>query len=96
MDNLRALSTDASCQLDVLGHDRDPLGVNSAEVGVLEQRHEVGLGGLLQRLDGGGLEAEVVLEVLRDLPHEALKGKSSEQQFRGFLVLADFTQGHSS
>ena len=31
------------------------------------------LGGLLEREDGGALEAEVRLEVLRDLAHEALE-----------------------
>ena len=41
--------------------------VDGAEVGVLEEPHEVGLRRLLQREDGGGLEAEVRLEVLRDL-----------------------------
>ena len=46
-DSLRALATDAAGQLDVLGHDGDTLGVDGAQVGVLEQRHEVGFGGLL-------------------------------------------------
>ena len=54
---LRSLATDAARQLDVLGHDGDSLGVYGAEVGVLEQRHEVGLGRLLQCADGRRLEA---------------------------------------
>ena len=44
---LSPLSTDAASQLDVLGHDGDPLGVDGRQVGVLEQAHQVGLGRLL-------------------------------------------------
>jgi len=35
--SLGAFSADSPCQLDVLGHDGHPLGVDSAQVGVLEQ-----------------------------------------------------------
>ena len=45
---LSTLSTDATCQLDVFGHDGDTLGVDGAQVGVLKQTHQVGLAGLLQ------------------------------------------------
>lgn len=44
--------------------DGDALGVDSAEVGVLEEGDEVRLDGLLESTDGGGLEAEIALEVL--------------------------------
>ena len=56
---LRALAADAAGELDVLGHDRHALGVDRAEVCVLEEAHEVGLGGLLEREDGRALEAQV-------------------------------------
>ena len=46
-----------------LGHDADALGVDGAEVGVLEESDQVGLSGLLQGKDGRALEAEIVLEV---------------------------------
>ena len=45
--NLSPLSTDPPGELDVLGHDGDPLGVDGAEVGVLEEADQVGLAGLL-------------------------------------------------
>ena len=48
MTDLAALTADAAGELDVLGHDGDPLGVDGAEVGVLEEGDEVGLGGFLQ------------------------------------------------
>jgi hypothetical protein len=45
---LGPLAADASGQLDVLGHDGHALGVDGAQVGVLEQADEVGLGGFLE------------------------------------------------
>lgn len=47
--------------------DGDALGVDGAQVGVLEEGDEVRLDRLLQGTDGRGLEAEVGLEVLGDL-----------------------------
>ena len=47
--------------------DGNTLGVNGAQVGVLEQGDEVRLDGLLKSTNGGGLEAEIGLEVLGDL-----------------------------
>ena len=91
--NLRALATDAAGQLDVLGHDGDALGVDGAQVGVLEEGDQVRLGGLLQRKDGLGAEAQVVLEVLGDFAHQALEGQLADQQVRRLLVLADLAQG---
>ena len=61
---LGAFASDASCQLDVLWHDGHSLGVNRAQVGVLEQADQVGLAGFLQGHNGGALEAEIGLEVL--------------------------------
>jgi histone H3 len=49
------------------GLDGDALGVDGAQVGVLEEGDEVGLDRLLERADGRALEAEVGLEVLSDL-----------------------------
>ncbi len=63
---LVALATQPAGQLDVLALDGDALGVDGAQVGVLKQRHQVGLDRILQRTDGGRLEAQVGLEVLGD------------------------------
>jgi hypothetical protein len=86
------LSPDAARELDVLGHDGDALGVDGAQVSVLKEPHEVGLGGLLQRRDGGGLEAEIGLEVLRDLTDEALEGQLADEQLRALLVLTNLPE----
>ena len=81
LDHLGTLSPDPPSQLDVLGHDGDPLGVNGTEVGVLEETHEVGLTGLLESHHGRALEAEVGLEVLSDLPDETLERKLERRGF---------------
>ena len=77
---LGALASDPPSQLDVLGHDGDPLGVDGTQVGVLEEPHEVGLTGLPESHHGGALEAEVGLEVLGDLSDEALEWKLQERR----------------
>lgn len=89
---LRALATQAAGQLDVLGLDGDTLGVDGAQVGVLEQGDEVGLNGLLQGTDGGALEAQVGLEVLGDLANQTLEGQLADQKLGGLLVATDLTQ----
>ena len=66
--------------------------MDGAQVGVLEERHGVRLGGLLQRQDGGALEAEVALEILRDLAHQALEWERADQEVRGLLVAADLAE----
>jgi len=61
--------------LDVLGHDGDSLGVDGAQVGVLEETDQVSLAGLLQSHDSRALEAQIRLEVLDDFTHQTLKGQ---------------------
>ena len=93
---LSPLATDAACQLDVLRHDGHTLGVDGAQVGVLEQTHQVGLSSLLQSQHCGALEAQVGLEVLSNLTDQALEGQLPDQQLSGLLVLPDLTQGHGT
>ena len=76
----RALPADAACELDVLGEDRHPLGMNGNEVGVLKETNEVSLASLLQRKDGGRLEAKLRLEFECDLTHEALEREPTHQK----------------
>ena len=96
LNNLSTLSTDAAGQLDVLGHDGDTLGVDGAQVGVLEQTNKVGLAGLLEGHDGRALEPQVSLEVLGDLSHQTLEGQLAEKELGGLLVLPDVTESHSA
>jgi hypothetical protein len=90
--NLRALTADAAGELHVLRHDRDTLGVDGAQVGVFEQANQVRFGRFLQRQDRGRLESQVSLEILGDFSDQSLERQLSDEQFRGLLVLADFSQ----
>ena len=94
--NLSTLSADTAGELDVLGHDGDTLGVDGAEVGVLEETNEVSLRGLLEGHDGGALEAEIGLEILGDLTDETLEGELADEELSGFLVSPDLTESDGS
>ena len=69
---------------------------DGAKVGVLEQSDEVCLSRLLQGHDSRALEAKVSLEVLGDLPNEALEGQLADEKLSGLLVSPDLTESHSS
>ena len=90
---LSPLATDPPGQLDILGHDSHPLGVDGAQVGVLEQANQVGLAGLLQSHDGGALEPQVSLEVLGNLPDQTLEGQLADEELGGLLVPPDLPEG---
>ena len=89
---LRPLATDPARKLNILGHDRDTLGVDRAEVGVLEELGEVGLRCLLERHDGVRLEAKVSLEVLGHLADEALEREFSNEELGRLLILANLAE----
>ena len=94
--NLSTFSTDAASELNVLGHDGDTLGVDGAKVGVLKESDEVSLSSLLKGHDGGGLEAEIGLEVLGDLTDKTLEGQLADEELSRFLVTTDLTEGDGS
>ena len=71
--NSSPLAADPPGQLDILGHDGHPLGVDGTKVGVLEQTHQVRLASLLQGHHSRALEPQVRLEVLSNLSNEALE-----------------------
>ena len=70
--------------------------MDGAEVGVLEEGDEVGLGGFLEGEHGGALEPEFLLELVGDLADESLEGKLSDEEVSGLLVLPDFPEGNRS
>lgn len=82
--------------MDILGLDGNTLGVDGAQVGVLEEGDEVGLDGLLEGADGGRLEAEIGLEVLGDLTNETLEGELADQELGRLLITTDLTESDSS
>ena len=94
--SLGTFTTDTSGQLDVLGHDGDTLGVDGAQVGVLEETYQVSLGGFLKGHDSRGLEAEISLEVLGDFTDQALEGQLPDEELSALLVTTDLTEGDGS
>ncbi len=91
--NLSSLATNATGQLDVLWHDGDTLGVGGAQVGVLKQTDQVGLGiGLLQASNGRRLESQVGFEGLGDLTDETLERQLAARRLGALLVYADLAE----
>ena len=88
---LGTFATDTTSQLDILGHDRNPLGMDGAKVGILEQSNQVSLTCLLKCQHGRGLETQIGLEVLGNLTDQTLEGCLADQKFGGLLVLTDLT-----
>lgn len=93
---LSALAPQATCQGNIARLDRDTLGVDGSQVGVLEQRDEVGLSRLLQSHDGARLETQVGLEVLGDFTHKTLEGELADQELRRLLVTTDLTKSNGT
>ena len=89
---LRALTTDATGELDVLWHDGDSLSVDGTQVGVFEQSDKVSFSGFLESKDGRSLETQITLKVLSNFAHETLERKLANEQIRGFLIASNLTQ----
>jgi hypothetical protein len=68
---LRSLTTNATSQLNMLGHDGDTLGMNGAEIGIFKETHQVRFRRLLKGQDGRALETEIQLEILRNLSDQS-------------------------
>jgi hypothetical protein len=86
-DISKSVAPDSPGELEVLGHDRDSAGVDGAQVGVLEQRHEVGLSSLLEGENGRRLESQFLLELVGELTDwisesstEPLEGQLPDEQ----------------
>ena len=90
--SLLGFTSDSSSEGHVLGHDSYSLGVDGAEVGVLEETDEVGFRGLLEGHDGGGLESKVGLPLLGDFADESLEGELSDKKLSGLLVSSNFSE----
>ena len=96
MRNLSTLSSDSSCQLDVLWHNGDPLGVDGAQIGVFEKTNQVSFWGFLQSCDSSRLESQVSFEVLSDFSDQSLERQFSDEQFSWFLVSSDLSESNGT
>jgi len=70
--DLSTLSSNTTSQLNIFGHDGHSLGVDSAQVGILEQANQIRFCGLLQGQNGGRLESKVAFEILHEPRFSAL------------------------
>ena len=82
--------------MKISGHDGDSLGVNGAQVGVLEEGNEVSLSSFLESKHSRALESELLLELMGDFSDESLEGELSDEEISGFLVFSDFPEGDCS
>ena len=92
MNFLGTLATDTAGKLDVLGHDGDTLGVDGAQVGVLEETDQVSLASLLKCHDGRALETKIGLEILGDFTDKALEWQLADEELGALLVTTDLTE----
>ena len=75
-----AVSANALGQLEVLAHDGHTLGVDGAQVGVLEKRNQICLSSFLEGKHGLALETDLLLELSGDFADQALKGQLADEQ----------------
>jgi len=94
--NLGTLSADTASKLDILWHNSDTLGVNGAQIGVLEESNQISLTGLLESTNGSRLEPQVSFEVLSNFSHKTLEGQLPDEELSGLLVSPDLTESDSS
>lgn len=94
--NLSPLSPNAPSELNILGHDGDPLGMDRAQVGVFEETNQVGLSSLLKSSHSRALEPQVGLEILSDFTDQTLKWELPDEELSALLVLSDLTESHGS
>ena len=90
--HLGTLAAETTGELNVLGLDGDTLGVDGAKVGIFKEGDEVGFDRFLEGTDGGGLEAEVRLEVLGDFTDQTLEGELADQELGRLLVATDLAK----
>ena len=70
--------------------------MDGAQVGVLEETNEVGLGSLLEGHDCGRLESEIGLEVLGDFTDKTLEGELADEKLGALLVPTDLTESNGT
>ena len=93
---LGTFTSDTAGELDVLWHDGDTLGVDCAQVGVLEKADQVSFACLLKSQHGGALETQISLEVLCDFTYKTLEGQFPDEELSALLVPSDFTESDGS
>ena len=87
------VASDAPGKVHVLLLHSHALGVDGAQVRVLEQTDNVGLRSLLESLKSLGLESELVVHVHSDTSDQSLEASSGQEHIGGLLVALDLPKG---
>lgn len=91
IQHLSSLPPDPPCQLNILGHNGNPLCMNGTEIGILEKTHKVRFCCLLQCQHRMALETQICLEVLCNFTYQPLEGQFPYQKLCALLILSNFT-----
>jgi len=70
--------------------------VDRAQISVLEETNEVRLRRFLESADGGALETQIGLEILRDFTNQPLERQLPDQQLSRFLISSNFSKSHGT
>ena len=81
-----AIASDSARQLQVLLLNGKTFGVDGAQVGVLEEAYDVGLGSFLECYKRLGLETKVGVDLLSDIANHSLEGSAREKHIHGLLI----------
>ena len=100
LPHLSPVTPDPPGQPDVPGHDGHPPSMYGAQLSVLEQGHQVGLGCLLQGHDGSCLEPEVdhgaAQHSVRHLSDDTGERKAWYEEVTTFLIVSNFLQSQGA
>ena len=77
--DLHLVSPQSLGQSNIFAHNRHALRVDCRQIRVLEQRHHVRLGRLLQCDDGRRLESQIVFEITGNLSNQSLEWQLPHQ-----------------
>ena len=90
---LKSFTSDSPCEQNVLTHDSDPIGVNSAHVGILKETDQISLRSFLKGHDSRTLESRLDLDLVGDFLDKSLERQFPDEEFGGPLILPDFSDG---
>lgn len=90
---LHPLASQAASQIQVVRLEGDTFAMPTTGISIYEYPNQVGFRSLVESCKGDGLEAEISLEILGDLPHQTIEGLLGDQVNCALLILPDLLQG---
>ena len=90
------LTSDSPCKCDVSWHERDSVGVDGAQVGILEEVRHESFRCLLDSQKPMALEADLLIMAACHLSDDPLEGVLGQDQLRALLQLLDLSEDYSA